>query len=164
MRIYLSFAAALIAALWTSSHAAAQSSTGYDGSWRGQYVCAQGRTGVTLRLRSGGPAVVGVFAFYPIEGNPDVPNGCFEVYGEPQGDALRLYGRRWIQQPDFYQMIVLEGGLTPDRQGFRGRVDGPGCTLFELRRVPAIRDDSHRCYAGWVDARPKGLPIAYPSD
>jgi hypothetical protein len=111
---------------------------GIAGVWEGQYVCAQGVTGLSLfvapqengRLRT-------LFFFYPTADNPHVPEGCFEMsgsYDATTGDAEFVAGR-WLLQPPGFVTVDLSAEIDEQAADMSGTVDGPGCADFELRRT-----------------------------
>ena len=72
------------------------------GPWSGEYVCNQGRTGLTLTIGRGDPGdVSALFHFYAAPGNARVPTGCFEMTGsyDPASGRLELKGGRWHAVP-----------------------------------------------------------------
>ena len=106
------------------------------GTWQGSYTCNQGLTGFTLSvLTTPGGAAKGVFRFYPVEGNPGVPDGCFTMIGTVSGDALRLQAGHWLYRPRGYVMVDLAGTLSSNGAALTGSVFGPNCTTFEVQRV-----------------------------
>ncbi|OHV19633.1 hypothetical protein BBK14_09000 [Parafrankia soli] len=109
-----------------------------DGAWRGSYACAQGTTGLSLRIAGTGPAALtATFDFYPLPENPTVPRGSFTMTGSVQGGQIRLDGHEWVSRPAGYEMVNLTG--TP-RAGTPDRVEGSvrgvgGCTGFSVERA-----------------------------
>ncbi|WP_018501666.1 hypothetical protein [Parafrankia discariae] len=109
-----------------------------DGTWRGSHTCAQGATGLSLRIAGTDPAALtAVFDFYPLPGNPAVPRGSFTMTGSVQGGRISLTGHEWVSRPAGYEMVNLTGAPragTPDRVD--GGVDGVGgCTGFSVERA-----------------------------
>ena len=102
----------------------------------GHYVCAQGRTELTLVIEDlEGNDVSAIFEFdYPGGGGTHTPaSGSFRMHGsfDSRTRALRLDGDRWIEQPDGYVMVGLVG--TVSKSGtIDGIVKGPGCSTFYL--------------------------------
>lgn len=127
--------AALALALLVAALPPAAAGERFAGFWAGSYVCAQGSTGLSLRLRAQGDgSVVGLFHFYPQASNPQAAEGCYEVAGTPDGQGLELSAGRWLLRPENYVTVDLLGELDEDGTYF-GHVEGPGCGLFALRRV-----------------------------
>ena len=114
--------------------AAAQS--GFAGDWGGSYVCAQGSTGLNLRLRpSAEGGVEGVFHFFPLASNPRAAEGCYEVSAPrpAKGEPVTIAAGRWLLRPDNYVTVDLVAELDEDGTLY-GHVEGPGCGLFAARR------------------------------
>jgi hypothetical protein len=112
----------------------------------GHYVCAQGRTELTLVIEDvRGEDVGALFEFdYPGGGGAHTPaSGSFRMRGSVDAGsrALRLDGDRWVEQPDGYVMVGLEGKVS--RSGaVEGTVRGPGCSTFFLdgpKRAKSVR-------------------------
>ena len=128
----------LLAALAAAAPAAAVAQEALLGRWVGGYVCGQGETGLVLqvdRLADGG--VGALFHFWPTDGNPEVPQGCFEMRaqaGKGGPDAVSLHAGRWLLRPEGYITVDLHGRLDPAGTRFAGSVDGPGCAGFAQRR------------------------------
>ncbi len=128
----LGFAAVLTGAAAATPAAAAMTETEV---WRGAYQCAQGMTGVTLTLLllPGGKAQ-GLFEFYPLDANPGVPKGCFEMSGVMDSRRhLTLAPGPWRRQPPGYVTVGLTGQEI-DAYRLVGTVEGPGCAGFALVR------------------------------
>jgi len=108
-------------------------------TWEGTYDCAQGRTGLTLTIEPDGPGVSALFHFYADPSHPEVPEGCFAMSGQvdQRGGRVDLAAGRWLLQPFFYVTVDLSGTINPDGTQLAGRVSGPGCSAFVLRRVAA---------------------------
>lgn len=76
----------------------------------GHYVCAQGRTELTLVIEDlDGEDVSAIFEFdYPGGGGANAPaSGSFRMRGsfDASSRAIHLDGDRWIEQPDGYAMV-----------------------------------------------------------
>jgi hypothetical protein len=124
---------------WTPRAAAGApiSSTYWNGTWRGVYECAQGLTGLDLTLTVlPSRRVTAVFSFYAVPQNPDVPSGEFVMTGEfgPNPAHLLLHAGAWTAQPFFYVTVDLDGEFRVGPDEYRGKVLGPGCSFFRLRR------------------------------
>lgn len=106
-------------------------------AWEGTYDCSQGRTGLTLTIEPDGPGVSALFHFYADPSRPEVPEGCFAMSGQVDRRSGRvdLAAGRWLLQPFFYVTVDLSGTISPDGAQLAGRVSGPGCSAFVLRRV-----------------------------
>jgi hypothetical protein len=134
-------ATALLAACCAGSPAAARPLVTVDdwiGLWRGTYVCYQGVTGIYLTVqRTSDDDVAAVFKFFAVPENPGVPSGEYDMTGwpGPQMNHLQLYQHKWISAPPRgYVMVGLDGDYDEATGDFTGRVRGPGCTRFILRR------------------------------
>jgi hypothetical protein len=130
---------ALLAAL-CAGHAVARPLVSVDdwvGLWRGTYVCYQGVTGIYLTVRrASDDDVTAIFKFFAVPENPGVPDGEYDMTGwpGPQFNHLQLYYNKWIKAPPGYLMVGLDGDYDEATGEFSGRVRGPGCTRFILRR------------------------------
>ena len=115
--------------------------------WEGSYDCAQGRTGLTLTLEeatleeeAGSPgSITALFNFYAVPENPAVPVGCFEMSGllDRRTRVVDLRAGRWLLRPFTYVVVDMQGTFNAGFTRLTGRIAGPGCTDFELRRVAA---------------------------
>jgi hypothetical protein len=113
------------------------SPTYWNGTWRGVYECAQGITGLDLTITvHPSRRVTAIFSFYAVPKNPDVPSGEFVMTGEfgPSSAHLLLHAGSWTTQPLFYVTVDLDGDFRIDPDEYRGKVLGPGCSVFRLRR------------------------------
>jgi hypothetical protein len=120
------------------------------GTWRGDYVCAQGNTALALTIeprKDGGLSAL--FHFEAAPDNPDVPTGCFEMQGRftPATGDVVLAPMRWVRRPANYLMVGLEGRLAPEGTRIEGLVQGPGCTLFQVQRVAGMAS-AEACRSG----------------
>jgi hypothetical protein len=112
----------------------------------GHYVCAQGRTELTLVIEDlEGTEVSAIFEFdYPGGGGTHAPaSGSYRMHGsiDPRSGAVHLDPDRWIEQPDGYVMVGLIGQVS--RTGsISGTVKGPGCSTFYLD-APAHGGSKH---------------------
>jgi len=105
-------------------------------TWRGSYVCAQGPSGLALRmLQVTGPAVEAAFDF-------DVPqqsvHGSYVAAGQFDAGSgrLQLEPVRWIVRPAGYEMVGLVAQLSPDGTTLRGSITNPNCSTLEVRLAP----------------------------
>jgi hypothetical protein len=130
-------AAACLAAVLLATPAAAQEEL--RGTWRGDYICAQGNTAVALTIepaKDGGLSAL--FHFEAAPDNPDVPTGCYEMQGRftPATREVALGPLRWLRRPPNYVMVGLDGHLSADGSEIQGMVQGPGCSFFRVQRAP----------------------------
>lgn len=138
------FSTAIFGALLAVTQASAQE-TQLIGDWSGEYVCSQGLTRMTLRIERAGPEVSGLFAFYAHEDNPGVPSGCFELSGtyDAQTGAISLAPGAWLERPDNYRPVGLEGVVDLAAGEMTGLIPLAPCGNFDLDYVgvDAIVDD-----------------------
>jgi hypothetical protein len=110
-------------------------SSAIGGVWEGHYTCAQGLTGLDLKISGPGSrgSLSATFSFYPLPSNPDVPVGIYTMRGTyHSASRIVLSGRRWVLAPPGYVMVGLSGRLSGGT--FHGTVHGPSCTTFSLRK------------------------------
>ncbi|MGE7469529.1 hypothetical protein ACQKLX_08815 [Bosea sp. NPDC003192] len=130
---------------------AQDASTALTGNWRGTYVCAQGKTGLTLTIdRQDGDTFSGVFQFYPVRENITVPEGCFTVSGRiGSRGAVDIIGNSWIKQPAGYITVDLHGRVGRGGSSMSGTVATPGhgklCSRFDLTRIAATPSTYDAC-------------------
>lgn len=120
------------------------------GSWRGEYFCNQGLTGMTLEIARAEPdaELRAIFVFYEVDANPGVPDGCYEMSGryDPASGHVVLTAGAWIRRPIGYVTVDLDGALDQSGETFSGAVFGYNCTTFELHRAAAPAPSDHACY------------------
>jgi hypothetical protein len=101
--------------------------------WRGEYTCAQGRTGRTLTITAvADQQVTAVFAFHhPTTG----ADSQFEMHGTYVASARRLVLRpgRWLASNARYVSVGMDGRPGADGATFSGTITDPACTTFNLR-------------------------------
>ena len=122
------------------------------GTWRGSYVCLQGKTGLTLTIDSQSDEnFSGYFHFYPPKSNPVAREGCFSVNGRVDGSGrVTIDAESWITRPPGYVTVNLDGKLTGAGRSMRGDVRGPDgmetrCKQFRLDRRSARPEVSGIC-------------------
>lgn len=113
------------------------------GDWTGRYICNQGVTALHLIIQNVGAsgAIGATFSFGPPPENPGVPQGLYVMRGQfdPASRRMKLHGARWVEQPDDYVMVGLDGRMSADGDKIVGRVpDLAGCTSFEVRRTTPL--------------------------
>ncbi|MGE0401148.1 MAG: hypothetical protein AB7T06_30845 [Kofleriaceae bacterium] len=107
--------------------------------WTGRYECAQGVTAaqLTLDVEPGGRARA-IFDFGPLADNPTVPNGSYRLRGTAveADDAITvsLQPEEWIDQPDGYVMVGIQGGIDANRRALRGRMLNDSCAWLDVKR------------------------------
>lgn len=107
------------------------------GLYQGHYVCAQGETGLALRIAAtGATRVTARFYFHAVKANPSVPRGCFAMTGryDPATRHLTLAPEGWVVRPHGFVQVSLSGTVSADAARIAGLVIGPGCTTFSLQR------------------------------
>ena len=125
----------LVGAALLSVLAPAALGEGIGGEWQGEYICAQGATGVRLAITPvDATHVRGVFSFSALAANPRVPNGCFSMDGVLEGQAVTLTHDQWLLQPWMYVFVDLAGTLNAAGDRITGYVTGPGCSTFDVQR------------------------------
>lgn len=130
-------AAGLCAALaiFASPAAAQDDARPLSGLWRGSYVCGQGLTGLELELRGTRYGIVnGVFRFFPVAENPDVPRGSYPLLGRLERGSLVLTPVDVRVLPEGYIPVGIQGVV---RAGPRidGWIDGLNCAGMAVERV-----------------------------
>jgi hypothetical protein len=141
-------AAALLAAALLATPATAQEDL--RGTWRGDYICAQGNTALALTIEPRADGMLSaLFHFEAAPDNPDVPTGCYEMQGRytPATREVAFGPQRWLRRPQNYVMVGLEGHLSSDGSEIQGLVQGPGCSFFRVQRV-ADAPSAAACRAG----------------
>lgn len=107
------------------------------GTWRGSYFCAQGETGMELKIAEPvNGQVEAVFSFFPAEGGPPIESGSFRMLGSEQNGTLVFRQQEWIEQPQGYVMVDL-GVATVGNDTMTGRVAGSGCGDFSVTKQPS---------------------------
>jgi hypothetical protein len=138
----------LLVGLAAMSSASAQ--TRLAGRWQGTYYCAQGLTGVTLTIRGDDERAEALFHFYPVPENPDVPVGCYTMFGNVDNATgtinLDSDESHWILQPQNYVTVNFRGRFVGGRHRIVGRVEGPGCSTFTMRRVEEAPPAPKECF------------------
>ena len=116
--------------------------------WTGSYECAlaQGLTGLNLTTTRDPTtnAMTGIFAFFPLPENPDIPSGSWAMEGNyyPADNSMILLPTEWIDQPSGWQMVGMQGTYDGPQQLIHGKIllangdPNPFCQTFDLSRVP----------------------------
>ena len=122
------------------------------GAWRGGYVCAQGRSGLTLTItRHEGRAFSGYFHFYPPPGNPAAKEGCYTVTGRLGAKrGVTVTALDWVTRPPDYVAVDLAGRLGEGGRFIAGDVKAPwflfgSCKTFEVDWQGAATDIAPAC-------------------
>ena len=107
--------------------------------FRGSYVCTQGLTALVLRILTPSTAseTRAQLSFGPSQLNPSVPDGSFSMVGhvDLSRGTMMLRPSEWIQRPEPYVMVGLEGASSDGGKTFYGRVVGAGCDSFSMIRI-----------------------------
>ena len=111
-----------------------------DQVWRGRYVCNQGKTDLELKITkarkkpNGNTRVKAVFVFHH---RPTGAKGSFKLSGtyRKKSRSLSLEPGKWIKRPGLYETVGMSGKFSHDGTRYEGRIKGPNCKQFELKRV-----------------------------
>jgi hypothetical protein len=108
--------------------------------WVGTYRCNQGLSAVRLTIdASDSGSATARYDFGPLEENPSVPVGAFELTGDLKAKSAGFTGEleatRWIVQPEGYFMVGLSIESTPNGRRLRGTIHHETCSDFQVRRV-----------------------------
>ena len=108
------------------------------GEWTGKYICGQGVTRLDLEIRQGeGNSLTATFRFGPLPENPHIPFGAYTMKGayDPLLRHVELEGVKWIEYPQNYVMVGLDGRMDADGGRIRGVVPRMfNCSEFEVKR------------------------------
>ena len=76
-------------------------------------------------------------SFGPSQLNPSVHNGSFSMAGhvDLSRGTMTLRPIEWLQGPEPYVMVGLEGASSDGGKSFYGRVVGDGCDSFSMLRI-----------------------------
>lgn len=133
------------------------------GEWKGTYTCRQGLTGLTLTVsESTEDEVKAIFSFYPIDSNPNIPSGSFNMKSEyTENSTLNLKEVSWINKPSGYVMVGLNGSFNSSFNTYSGSVESTtaNCTTFSLTKVSASTANSSSI-TGKVQDAVNSNPIA----
>jgi len=107
------------------------------GVYVGSYICNQQQMSLQLTLEppTGGD-LSAVFAFYLPGGTASPPLGAFQMKGtfDPASGAFRLRPGSWIKAAPGYRPVALSGSYDARTGRLTGRIQGYGCTTFDVRR------------------------------
>ena len=130
---------ALAAGLPAPSPATAQTAAdaALIGTWRGTYTCFQGLTALELVVERAVTGFNARFVFSAHPSNPGVPSGSFRMTASVDAKSGRIAfePREWIDQPEGYVMVGLDGAVARGGRTLSGRVIAEGCTEFSLTRA-----------------------------
>jgi hypothetical protein len=109
-----------------------------SGTWKGEYRCGQGLTGLTLVIfvQDAG-SILATFQFYPAPtGDPEVPRGEYAMKGAYDDSSLQLEPDYWIKQPPSYGMLSLETTFdTTQPSELSGRFPEGACKNWSVKKV-----------------------------
>jgi hypothetical protein len=109
--------------------------------YKGQYLCGQGTTGITLQIIGSrkNNNIAAIFKFYPLESNIGVSSGSYIVEGkfEKMKGHMDFEPSSWITHPFGYTMVGLQGISTDGGRSFDGTVTGSlfSCSTFSIYEV-----------------------------
>jgi len=117
-----------------------------SGKWKGQYLCAQGLTNLTISLSQivgSDTTFEGELYFYPHQSNPYVPRGKHTIKATILDDkgGFEISPIKWIVHPKGYTFSQLYGSLVQNGKVIRGMVNNPGCKSFFAVNENAVNVD-----------------------
>lgn len=131
----LAIATALISVLPVGLVRAMDNSRLLEGAWVGEYHCRQGVVGLKLMMERFQDHYTGVFIFFPIAANPNVPEGRFNFTATlSDGGQFSAEPHSWIVRPPEYVMVAMEGLLSADAQTLKGDITDPACGPFWVNK------------------------------
>jgi hypothetical protein len=96
--------------------------------YNGEYLCDQAATGLSLQLLDEKiqNSTYGIFHFFPMLTNPNVPAGSFVVKGlfDEQRGLIDMQPVSWITRPFGFWAVGLRGTSTDRGETFEGQVTG----------------------------------------
>ncbi|MES2718548.1 MAG: hypothetical protein V4795_22455 [Pseudomonadota bacterium] len=127
----------LIASLVITTSAFAQTPFNLGDNWKGEYICGQGKTPASLRIRKvttldSKVVLQGVFDF----GGGQRPRGAYLVAGQydPTENKLSLTPTGWLLRPGQYIAVGFTGQLANGNTTLVGSVDHATCGEFSFQR------------------------------
>jgi hypothetical protein len=112
-----------------------------DTYYTGEYLCDQGTTGLKLQILGGQSdrEIYGIFHFFPVLTNPDVPAGSFVVKGllDEQRGLINMEPVSWITRPAGFTAVGLHGASTDNGDTFEGQITGSlfSCSTFVIKKA-----------------------------
>jgi len=101
--------------------------------WNGMYVCIQGSTLLSLRITAvaNSEKIEAVFEF---EHTLSRVSGEFSLQGryDPAMHTLNLVPKEWIKQPSNYNMVGMEGTISPEGHEYVGKISNELCSGFRV--------------------------------
>lgn len=102
-------------------------------TWVGSYHCPQGRTDLRLRITDvRGSQARAVFEFHHQDSGAA---GSYMMIGrvDRAGSRVVFEPGAWIEQPDGYSSVGMDGNVSHDSMSFTGAMTHPDCGTFSLR-------------------------------
>ena len=103
--------------------------------WKGEYVCAQGRTPASLKIRQVSPSgskviIQGIFDF----GGGALPRGTYLMSGDydPQLNKIKLTPAGWLARPGQYIAVGIAGSLVDGQKVLVGTIEHVSCGEVRL--------------------------------
>ena len=109
-----------------------------SGEWEGAYSCYQGLTALSLSIQPDGEHWAGTFTFGPVKGNKAVPHGAYALAITQDGGNYHMEPGAWIEQPNGYVTVALDGTMSPDLKTLAGTVLFEGCQSFQVSRTTPL--------------------------
>ncbi|MEO8685874.1 MAG: hypothetical protein ABI414_13670 [Devosia sp.] len=109
-----------------------------SGEWEGAYSCYQGLTALTLSIEPDGEQWAGTFTFGPVKGNKAVPDGAYALTITQEDGNYHMEPGAWIEQPEGYVTVALDGTMSPDLKTLAGTVLFDGCQSFQVSRTTPL--------------------------
>jgi hypothetical protein len=102
-------------------------------TWVGEYDCPQGLT--DMKLRVVGVRGERVDAIYEFRHGPTGAAGSYHIHGRFDFESGRVSFSpgAWIERPQNYVTVGLEGRVGGNGERFDGRIRHPSCGMFSLR-------------------------------
>lgn len=118
---------------WTPSPVVATNPFERFRTWVGDYDCAQGNTGMALRIVDVRGRVIR--AIFDFTHSPSGAAGKYIVSGayDPETRSVRFEPSQWLEQPDNYIMVPMTGEISLDDSLFAGKINHPSCGAFKLK-------------------------------
>ncbi len=109
-------------------------------TYTGEYLCEQGETGMSLQIIGGenDNEIYGIFHFFPLASNPNVPPGSFVIKGvfDDGGGSIDMKPVSWITRPSGFIAAWLRGTSTDGGDSFEGQLTGVSflCSTFAIKK------------------------------
>ena len=103
--------------------------------WEGYYICRQGSTNLELDITDvSGNNIVAIFKFFH---PPTGARGTFFLSGmyDPARKYIYFNPGRWIENPNGYVTVGMNGTILDNPTRYEGNINGPGCGPFSVKLV-----------------------------